>query len=216
MYHCLGSFHKYQCQLDLYGLRLKDTKDGCTIFNSLAIIAGKPASFWLENQTKFLVPNAASDWPTPNNTDLEKLTNLFNMITNEEDVSRESQVRHIIVSVLILRAFRKTSFYEDSSIKVEQTGSLSKEELVIGKLLYRIRLIKDMNAHPIWGVENNIKDKSQVGTEQIGKSLLEKQRINKQYLLSKEVDYTLQSPATSTVTATPTLSGSILARRCFW
>jgi len=166
-----GSFHKYQCQLDLYGLRLKDTKDGCTIFNSLAIIAGKPASFWLENQTKFLVPNAASDWPTPNNTDLEKLTNLFNMITNEEDVSRESQVRHIIVSVLILRAFRKTSFYEDSSIKVEQTGSLSKEELVIGKLLYRIRLIKDMNAHPIWGVENNIKDKSQVGTEQIGGGL---------------------------------------------
>eukprot|EP00092_Neocalanus_flemingeri_P007710 GFUD01008326.1.p1 GENE.GFUD01008326.1~~GFUD01008326.1.p1 ORF type:complete len:633 (+),score=153.13 GFUD01008326.1:157-2055(+) len=166
-----GSFHKYQCQLDLYGLRQKDTKDGCTIFNSLTIIAGKPAAFWIENQSKFLVPNAASDWPTANNTELEQMTNLFDMITNENDVSHDSHVRHAVVAVFLLRSFRKTTFYKDSNILVDETGSLSKEELVIGKLMYRIRLIKDMNAHPIWGVENNPKDKSQVGTEQIGGGL---------------------------------------------
>ena len=164
-----GSFHKYQCQLNLYGLRLKDTKDGCSIFNSLSIIVGKPASFWIENQNKFLVPNAASDWPTANNTEVEKITNLFDMITNEKDVSHNSHVRHAVICVLLIRAIRKTTFFKDSDLKVEDSGSLSKEELVIGKLMYRIRLVKDMNAHPIWGVEIDPKDRTQVGTEPIGK-----------------------------------------------
>ena len=96
------------------------------------------------------------------------MTNLFDMITNEKDVTHESHVRHSIVSVLLLRALRKTTFYEDSKIKVEETGSLSKEEIVLGKLMYRIRLINDMNAHPIWGIEIDPKDRTQVGTEQIG------------------------------------------------
>jgi len=166
-----SSFHKYQCQLNLYGLRLKDTKDGCTIFNSLTLIVGKPATFWLENQSKFLVPSAGSDWPTVNNTEVEKMTNLFDMITNEKDVTHESHVRHAIVSVLLLRTLRKTTYFKDSDIDVEAEGPLSKEELLIGRLLYRIRLIKDMNAHPIWGIEMNPRDLTQVGTEQIGGGL---------------------------------------------
>ena len=41
----------------------------------------------------------------------------------------------------------------------------------MGRLLYKIRLIKDMNAHPIWGVELDPKDITNVGTEQIGQGL---------------------------------------------
>ena len=59
--------------------------------------------------------------------------------------------------VLLLRALRNTSFYADSQIKIEKEGNLSKEEITIGKLLFKIRQIKDMNAHPVWGVELNPK-----------------------------------------------------------
>jgi len=166
-----GSFHKYQCQLDLYGLRLKDTKDGCTVFNSLAIMFSKPLSFWLEHQNKFIHPSGASDWPTVNNSELEQFTNLFDMITNEQSVAHESHVRHAVITLLLLRAMRKTTYYNDSGITVKTNGPLSKEELTIGKLIYKIRLIKDMNAHPIWGTEMDPRDKTQVGTEQIGGGL---------------------------------------------
>ena len=41
----------------------------------------------------------------------------------------------------------------------------------MGRLLHKIRLIKDMNAHPIWGVELNPRDPTNVGTENIGQGL---------------------------------------------
>ena len=70
-----------------------------------------------------------------------------------------------------MRALRNTSYYTDSDINTPSSGPLSKEELIIGRLLFKIRHIKDMNAHPIWGVELNPKDPGQVGTEQIGQGL---------------------------------------------
>ena len=73
--------------------------------------------------------------------------------------------------VLLLRALRNTTFYEDSDFKIDKNAGFTKEELVMGRLLYKIRLIKDMNAHPIWGVELDPKDITNVGTEQIGQGL---------------------------------------------
>ena len=73
---------------------------------------------------------------------------------------------------MLLRALRLTTWYTDSGLKVaEEDEGLSKEELVMGKLLHKIRLIKDMNAHPIWGVELNPRDPTNVGTENIGQGL---------------------------------------------
>ena len=85
------------------------------------------------------------------------------MITNEKDVTHESHVRHAIVSVFLLPALRKTTYFKDSDINIEDSSNLSKEDFVIGELMIW------MNAHPIWGIEIDPRDRTQVGTEQIGK-----------------------------------------------
>ena len=66
------------------------------------------------------------------------------------------------------------------------SGPLKEEELVMGKLLHRwksnyiqrrlfynfaslrLRLVQDMNAHPVWGVEPDPRDCSRVATHNIG------------------------------------------------
>lgn len=146
-------------------MRQKDTKDGCTIFNTLAIITSKPAQFWLDNQSRFLMETTETEWPTPNNSEIEIYSNLVDMVTNEKDVDHEKSCLHSVIVVLLLRALRETSYCQDTS------GPLSKDEIVIGKLMYKMRLITDMNAHPVWGVDLNPRDKNNIGTEQIGQGL---------------------------------------------
>ena len=53
-------------------------------------------------------------------------------------------------------------------MEVPSSGAFKEEELVMGKLLYRLRLVQDMNAHPIWGVEPDPRDCSRVATHNIG------------------------------------------------
>ena len=77
---------------------------------------------------------------------------------------------HYIIVVLLLRALRLTTWYQDSGL-TPGSGPLSKEELVIGRLLHKFRLMNDMNAHPVWGVELNPKDPTQVRTEKVGQGL---------------------------------------------
>ena len=152
-------------------MRQKDTKDGCTIFNTLSIMTSKPAQFWLTNQASFLMETTETEWPTHNKSELEMYSNMFDMVTNETDVEHEKSCRHSVIVVLLLRALRATSYYQEAEINVDTAGPFSKEEIIIGRLMYKLRLIKDMNAHPIWGVDLNPKDKNNIGTEQIGQGL---------------------------------------------
>ena len=152
-------------------MRQKDTKDGCTIFTSLAIITSQPLEFWINNQDRFLKETTETEWPTPNNTELERYSNMFDMVTNEAEVELDKMVRHSVIVVLLLRALRATSYYQEAGIKLDTSGPFTKEEIIIGKLMFKIRLIKDMNAHPIWGVDLTSKDMKSVGTEQVGQGL---------------------------------------------
>ena len=113
----------------------------------------------------------ATDWPTPNRSEVEVYGNMFDMVTNEAEVEGDKLVRHSVIVVLLLRALRATSYYQEAGVQLDTAGPLSKEEIIIGKLMYKIRLIKDMNAHPVWGVELNPKDKKNIGTEQVGQGL---------------------------------------------
>ena len=152
-------------------MRQKDTKDGCTIFTSLAIIASQPLEFWLQNQARFLMETPESEWPTANQSEVERFSNMFDMVTNQAEVKGDIMVRHSVIVVLLLRALRATSYYQEAGLKVDTSGPFTKEEIIIGKLMYKIRLIKDMNAHPIWGVDLNPKDMTNIGTEQVGQGL---------------------------------------------
>jgi len=145
-------YHKYQCALQLQGLRSKDTSDGYSIFAPLRMLLCRPASWWVEHGDQLLQSQEA-DWPAPNTTEQQKVSNLLSMETNEQQLSPESLARHVTVVVLLLRALRNyTQYYVDSGLSVGE-GPLSREELMVGRVLYRLRLITDMNTHPLWGAE---------------------------------------------------------------
>jgi len=165
-----ASHHRIPCALDLQSLRGVDNKDGMTIFTCLRLLLQHPATFWLEHQAQLLLPSPASEWPTPNKTDLERMKNVFYMATNANLVERETDIRHTMITILLLRLLRGSDYYSSAGIEVPTTssGPFKEEELVMGKLLYRLRLVQDMNAHPIWGVEPDPRDCSRVATHNIG------------------------------------------------
>lgn len=163
-----SSYHRVQCQLDIHSLRGIDNKDGMTIFNSLRLLLQHPVTFWLQHQSDFLRISSSTEWPTQNNTEVERMANVFAMITNEPRVERDTAVRHALVCVLLLRLLRGSDYYSGAGLKIPESGPLKEEELVLGRLLYRLRLIQDMNAHPVWGVELDPRDRTKVATHNIG------------------------------------------------
>lgn len=162
------SYHKYECQMDLYNIRINDSKDGCTIFHSIKIICGQPLKFWIQNQKEFLGNGWSGDWPAPVHSDVQRLSLLFQMAKNEEDVSAATHARHSLVTIFLLRALRNTTYYSDSGVETP-SGKLQPGEVVIGKLIYMLRLIQDMNSHPVWGVGKGQKEK--IGHDHIGAGL---------------------------------------------
>ena len=113
-----ATHHRIPCTLDLQSLRGIDNKDGMTIFTCLRLLLQHPAKFWLEHHAELLLPSPASEWPTSNNTDLERMKNVFHMVgrfvlsecllaslkaTNANLVERDTDIRHTLVVVLLLR-----------------------------------------------------------------------------------------------------------------
>ena len=112
--------------------------------------------------------------------------------TNADLVERETDVRHTLVTILLLRLdshkagillyqsycsnrlLRGSDFYSSADVEVPTSvgAPFKEEELVMGKLLHRLRLVQDMNAHPIWGVEPDPRDCSRVATHNIGANFL--------------------------------------------
>lgn len=75
-------------------MRQKDTRDGCSIFSSLAVVTAVPASVWLQHAARLLLAApATTEWPAPNTEQRDTLGNLFDMCTNLEHVSQETHVR---------------------------------------------------------------------------------------------------------------------------
>ena len=165
-------FHCYQCQLDIYNIRQKDTKDWCRIFSTLNIILAKPLDFWISNQEQFLGETALSidpeGLPVSVNDEIDRYTQLFNMVTHEDEIPLETRAKHAVVVVFHLRSLRMTNYYSKHNIKIK-TKEFTKEEVIIGKLILKLRLISEANLYPVWGVEDE--DRGQVGIESIGSGI---------------------------------------------
>ena len=91
----------------------------------------------------------------------------------EEEKIRKELRAQVVKTKLVFKEsigmYRTAKKYAEEMTRFAR--ELSKEEVVMGRLLHKIRLIKDMNAHPIWGVELNPRDPTNVGTENIGQGL---------------------------------------------
>ena len=170
--HATSQFHSFQCQMDIYNIRQKDTKDWCRIFSSLNIILSKPLQFWITNQELFLKgKNAAEDStrvPAVSETELDRFTNLFDMVTHEDEIPQETWAKHAVVVVYHLRSMRMTNYYSKNNLKIK-SKEFTEEELVIGRLIFKLRLISEANLYPVWGVEDE--GRGQVGIESIGSGI---------------------------------------------
>ena len=60
--------------------------------------------------------------------------------------------KQAVVVVFRLRSIRMTNYYSKHDIKIK-TKELTREELIIGKLILKLRLISEANLYPVWGVE---------------------------------------------------------------
>ena len=165
-------FHSCQCQLDIYNIRQKDTKDWCRIFSSLNIILAKPLDFWISNQERFLGENKSiidsEGLPLSVENEIDRYNQLFDMVTHEDDIPLETRAKHAVVVVFHLRSLRMTNYYSKNNIKIK-TKEFTREEIILGKLILKLRLISEANLYPVWGVEDE--DGGQVGIESIGSGI---------------------------------------------
>ena len=170
-----AQFHNYQCQLDIYNIRQKDTKDWCRIFSTLNIILAKPLSFWIANQKEFLEKKSSTNidsegLPSQALDEIDRYLQLFDMVTHEDTIPVDVRAKHALVVVFHLRSLRKTDYYSKHNLKIKtKTNEFLEEELLIGKLIFKLRLISEANLYPVWGVEEE--GAGQVAIENIGSGI---------------------------------------------
>lgn len=135
-----SSYHKYQCQLDLYSHRQHDTGGALDLFLPLKAVWEIPFSVlrqqWDENGD------------LKRNSEFQRL---WSMVTHEKERTIPGLVKVAVIAIFLLRCSRLTSYLGKP---LELDEPLSTEEEWLGSILARLYMIQDMNAHPLFGVDN--------------------------------------------------------------
>ena len=137
-----SSYHKYQCQIDLYSHRQHDTGGALDLFLPLKAVWENTFSVlrqqWDEN----------GDLKRNGNSEFQRL---WSMVTHEKERTIPGLVKVAVVAIFLLRCSRLTSYLGKP---LELNEPLSAEEEWLGSILARLYMIQDMNAHPLFGVDN--------------------------------------------------------------
>ena len=175
-----GSFHRYQCQLNLYHHRQVDTEDAFNIFMVLQTLWQKPFSFWRQNFSD----SGARFTGDEDAIDLEYLR-YWRMMRHIEARSEWQFLKIIIISVFLTRLTRMTSYITDNdsdSAEVRDVDALLRNvpdldstnkpftatETFLAEVIVNIFLIQDSNSHPVFRLDAGA-IRNQVGLETIGK-----------------------------------------------
>jgi len=170
-----ASFHKYQCQLNLYTYRQNDTEDAFNIFMALQTLWQKPVSFFFENWNRENVELVGD-------VDLE-YRRLWNMVSHRNNRPDQSFLKIVTITVFLLRCNRMTSYMKDCKldrvltrnkkdllknvVHIPQSDTFNEDELFIGEILGHIFMIQDTNSHPVFRLDCT-KGRNQAGLECIG------------------------------------------------
>ena len=137
-----SSYHKYQCQIDLYSHRQHDTGGALDLFLPLKAVWEITFSVlrqqWDEN----------GDLKRNGNSEFQRL---WSMVTHEKERTIPGLVKVAVIAIFLLRCSRLTSYLGKP---LELNEPLSAEEEWLGSILARLYMIQDMNAHPLFGVDN--------------------------------------------------------------
>ena len=137
----------------------------------LRLLTEWPAGFWVEHGLELLAGRGATVWPASNSSSLERAGNLLGLETNTAKVGVAGRSRCAVRAVLLLRTLRNTSYWTDSGLAVpgSDIDPFTPSELIIGRVLLRLALVRDMNSHPVWGVEGG--EGEDIATQQLGSGL---------------------------------------------
>ena len=185
-----SSFHRYQCQLNLYHHRQVDTEDAFNIFMVLQTLWQKPFSFWRQNFSDPGVTFTGDE----NGIDLEYLR-YWRMMRHIQARSEWQFLKIIIISIFLTRLTRMTSYIndDDSAAEVRDVDELLKDvsdlsstnkpftatETFLAEIIVNIFLIQDSNSHPVFRLDTG-DIKNQIGLETIGKkNIVQKNKLKK-------------------------------------
>ena len=138
-----SSYHKYQCQIDLYSHRQHDTGGALDLFLPLKAVwqSGSFSLFCKQWDEKGELKDAADS----------ELRRMWSMVTHVEERTLPGLVKVSVIAVFLLRCSRLTS-YLGKTLQLEQ--ALTVEEEWLGSVLAKLYMIQDMNCHPLYGLDN--------------------------------------------------------------
>ena len=169
-----SSFHRYQCQLNLYDKRQSDREDAFNIFMVLQVLWQRPFSFWKDN---FIYPGAVMK---DGGVD-DDYARYWRMVRHPD----KQFIKIIIISIFLLRLNRMTSYMNSSEFGEEATNieelltnvpekvkpcddTLTEDEKIVAEIIVNIFLIQDSNSHPVFRIDSGGPN-NQVGLEALGK-----------------------------------------------
>ena len=133
----LESVHKYECELDLYHLRLKSTPSSFRIFLSLLAVTSQSIE------------------------ELETLgeTEIMQMEAHHQHQNFEQELKYLSITMLILALLRKTSYYNTDSKSGTNALQLLEEELKVAETVHHLLRVQNFNTHPLLtSIEQNGKN----------------------------------------------------------
>ena len=117
--------HRYECELDLYGLRSKSDASSFRIFLALRAVLQYPIE------------------------ELEK-SNLLKMEAHNQTQLFEEELKILSLTILILVLLRNTSYYQEESLKDDiRTLNMTQRELKLAEVIGHLSRVQNFNSHPI-------------------------------------------------------------------
>ena len=124
----MSNTHRFECELDLYGMRSRSDASSFRIFLALQAILQYPID------------------------EIDKIqkSNLMNMVAHEQIRIFEVELKNLAITILILVLLRKTSYYRQQSLKDDKAQeNLTEQELKVAEIIDRLLKIQNFNTHPI-------------------------------------------------------------------
>jgi len=161
-----GSFPALTSALQLHAVRGRDRKDWYKIFSSLNIILSKPLEFWRQHGNQFLNPDSeAKPGPASVSNEIDRYNQLFRMVTHFSSNSDIVRIQHAVITIFLVRCVIRSKYFGNAA----QSTNLTDDQILIGRLIYQLRLISESNCYPLWGVE--VDESGQAGLENIGSGI---------------------------------------------
>ena len=120
--------HRYECEIDLYGMRSRSNASSFRIFLAL---------------------QAVLQYPMDKLDDIEN-SKLMEMVSHDQEQEVEDELKNLSITILVLVLLRKTSYHSKEYLKDDvHPDNLSPKELKLAEIINHLLRVQNFNTHPI-------------------------------------------------------------------